>query len=101
MDTVRGFPKDQLRAANLSHGRCSDFTLPYLTAYDFEDEHVTVRFEDGSYLRFEYAFYMYADGALEVYTEHCGYHKFSNQGNVVHVTGVDRTAYQFSWENEP
>lgn len=38
---------------------------------------VSMWFEDGSFLRFEYAFIEQRKDKIEVYTEHCGYHAFT------------------------
>jgi hypothetical protein len=48
-----------------------------LGASDF-DGSVKIRFSDGSFLMFEYAFYAIdeAKNELAVFTEHCGYHVF-------------------------
>jgi hypothetical protein len=53
-----------------------------LTAYDFPEESVTLRFEDGSNVRFESAFALDNDKHVAVFTEHCGYHVFDQAGVV-------------------
>ena len=49
-----------------------------LSAYDFLDEHVQIKFEDGSQATFQRSFCAVDDqhGELAVFTEHCGYHVF-------------------------
>ena len=53
-----------------------------LSAYDFADEDVQLRFEDGSGATFRYAFCAIDEGRNEiaVFTEHCGYHVFRLAG---------------------
>jgi hypothetical protein len=48
-----------------------------LSASDFQSN-VLLRFPDGSFAFFRYAFYLLdeGDGEVAVFTEHCGYHVF-------------------------
>ena len=47
-----------------------------LTADDFPATNVNLCFEDGSHVFFRYAFMVISGKTVNVYTEHCGYHKF-------------------------
>lgn len=53
-----------------------------LSAHDFTGDVVLIDFEDGSTIRFNYAFYVEDEEHDEicVFTEHCGYHVFSRRG---------------------
>lgn len=53
-----------------------------LSAYDFDGSVVLVDFEDGSSVRFNYAFYAInaEHEELAVFTEHCGYYVFPLRG---------------------
>lgn len=59
-----------------------DIVANNLQATDFFDESILIQFEDGTYLKFQRAFYVGEapdDGAIHriaVFTEHCGYHEF-------------------------
>ncbi|MCA1614289.1 MAG: hypothetical protein LC800_09165 [Acidobacteria bacterium] len=51
----------------------------HLLATDFRtDSNVSLRFRDGSFCLFRYAFYLLdqESGEVAVFTEHCGYHFF-------------------------
>jgi len=50
-----------------------------LSAYDFPPNTVRVQFEDGSSLSFKNALLLRNDKSTAVFTEHCGYHVFSNE----------------------
>lgn len=53
-----------------------------LNAGDFPINPVIIDFEDGSCIRFEYAFCIQDDklNEIAVFTEHCGYHIFNTVG---------------------
>lgn len=55
-----------------------------LTAYDFGDYSVQIRFEDGSFALFHGAFAVQTKDDVIVFTEHCGYHLFARR-TVEHV----------------
>jgi|TARA_B100000315_G_C14509803_1_gene556421 hypothetical protein len=57
-----------------------------LNAYDFPQCPVVISFEDGSCCVFQYAFYVLDNENFTVYSEHCGYHKFSKAG-VMQIQG--------------
>ena len=63
-----------------------------LNAFDFPTNSLAlvIQFDDGSECKFFYAFYRREGDRLVVYTEHCGYHSF--HGNTEVVIGLDRTA---------
>lgn len=47
-----------------------------LGAKHFPSTPVTIKFEDGSYCKFEQSFFCMEGDRYVVYTEHCGYHSF-------------------------
>lgn len=53
-----------------------------LRSDDFTADYVEIRFEDGSYCRFNDAFSIvdHEKHLAAVFTEHCGYHEFSSLG---------------------
>ena len=54
-----------------------------LSASDFPaDESLHIKLMDGSFVQFEYAFYVANPEkfAVAVFTEHCGYHVFPSRG---------------------
>nr|WP_159063705.1 hypothetical protein [Thaumasiovibrio occultus] len=53
-----------------------------LSSSDFDGAAIEMKFEDGSYCRFQYAFAVVNETTFEVavFTEHCGYHVFSSDG---------------------
>jgi len=60
----------------MNHHICPK-TKGELDAKDQDFNHVvTINFEDGSRAKFQYAFAKTAGEALDVFTEHCGYHRF-------------------------
>ncbi|RFD35300.1 hypothetical protein, partial [Vibrio parahaemolyticus] len=72
-----------------------------LMCYDFSPDHVEVVFEDESYCRFNHAFALENPdkGQVAIFTEHCGYHVFSNVGvTVIEYSGATKTVIvQSEW----
>lgn len=56
-----------------------------LSAYDFTNSKLLIKFEDGSNANFEYAFAIEDSELREVgvFTEHCGYHIFPLSGTEI------------------
>jgi phosphoribosylglycinamide formyltransferase-1 len=85
-------PKRMLGAvATMNHGKylplhwhewLADNKGGRLSASDFDGSVVIVDFEDGSSMRFNYAFYVVSEEheELAVFTEHCGYYVFPIRG---------------------
>ena len=87
----KGF--DSLSLHMNKHRYCHNFSLLYneaiedITARDF-NHNVSITFEDGSFKFFNGAFYVLVDRWYEIYTEHCGYHKFM-LGSISIITGPE------------
>ncbi|EKB1992576.1 hypothetical protein HJ183_23335 [Vibrio parahaemolyticus] len=65
-----------------------------LMCYDFSPDNVEVIFEDESYCKFNHAFALDNPdkGQVAIFTEHCGYHVFSNIGvTVIEYFGSTKT----------
>jgi len=66
-----------------------DKLILHLSAYDFPGDDVEIKFEDGSNMKINFAFYTQVEQEIAVFSEHLGYF-FFHSSQIIKIKGLKK-----------